>query len=275
LIDQNDKLKNLYIKIINEYNSSSLAKEEGFVHNFSDDKLNEIKICAKYLQESSSIFLDIGTGSGIAPRLFSYLGYKSITLDNPISGGNALKNISEFPVEVISCDILSQPIPLNDGSIDCILFADVIEHLLHSPRTPIIEFLRILKPGGVVVATTPNSMRISVRLKVLLGFSNWPSLKDFYFEGYHGGHHHEYTKEEFIYAFEQAGFYVSKFELSGTSALVQVPSLRDLQTKSRAGKNSSNKSHPLVTIAKLPIFLLEKLFPSLRPQMLLIAIKPS
>jgi len=274
LIDQADKLKILYTNIVGAYNASFLAKEEGFVHHFSDDKLNEIKICANYLEDTNSIFLDIGTGSGIAPRLFSSLGYRTITLDNPISGGNALKNISQFPVEIISCDILSQSIPLNDGSIDCILFADVIEHLLHSPRFPLQEFLRILKPGGAVIATTPNSMRISVRLKVLLGFSNWPSIQDFYFEGYHGGHHHEYTKDEFIFAFEQVGFNVSKFELSGTAASVQVPSLRDLQTKSRAGKNSSNKSHPLVTMAKLPIFLLEKLFSTLRPQMLLVAIKP-
>lgn len=274
MIDKAVELKNLYTKIISEYNTSLMAKEEGFVHHYSDDKLNEIKICANYLKETNSIFLDIGTGSGIAPRLFSSLGYRTITLDNPISGGNALKNISQFPVEIISCDILGQSIPLNDGSIDCILFADVIEHLLHSPRFPLQEFLRILKPGGAVIATTPNSMRISVRLKVLLGFSNWPSLQDFYFESYHGGHHHEYTKDEFIFAFEQSGFHVTKFELSGTAASVQVPSLKDLQTKSRAGKNSSNKSHPLVTMAKLPIFLLEKLFPTLRPQMLLVAIKP-
>lgn len=270
-----ENLKQLYKDTIDEYNSSFMAIDEGFVHNYSEDKLNEIKICSDYLKSYNSIFLDVGTGSGIAPRLFSSLGYKTITLDNPISGGNALKNLSQVTVETISCDILSQSIPLDNNSIDCILFADVIEHLLHSPRTPLLEFLRILKPGGAVIATTPNSMRISVRLKVLLGFSNWPSIQDFYFENYHGGHHHEYTKDEFIFVFEKIGFRISKFELSGTASSVNVPSLKDLQTKSRAGKNSSNTTHPLVSIAKLPIIFLEKLFPILRPQMLLVAIKPS
>jgi hypothetical protein len=34
-------------------------------------------------------------------------------------------------------------------------------------------------PNGFCVATTPNALRVSARIRLALGYSNWPKLTDF------------------------------------------------------------------------------------------------
>ena len=99
--------------------------------------------------------MDIGTGMGIAPRFAKKLGAKVTTLDSyEASGSDAIENIKNEGIETLFIDILKDKLPFNDNSIDIIFFGDVIEHLLHSPKRVLLEFNRILKPGGVCIAST-------------------------------------------------------------------------------------------------------------------------
>jgi SAM-dependent methyltransferase len=45
-------------------------------------------------------------------------------------------------------------LPFQDGSVDCVVFLEVLEHLEH-PRQAIGEIARILKPGGRVLLSMP------------------------------------------------------------------------------------------------------------------------
>lgn len=261
-----------YRAVIDDYNTTPLAAERGWTIAPSAPKLHEIAECYAALAAPDAVFLDIGTGRAIAPRLFKSLGYRVVTVDNPQSGSPfPLENAALAGIETHACDILAEPLPLADASVDCILFADVIEHLLHSPKPALAEFLRVLKPGGVVVATTPNAVRLSVRLRVLLGISNWPNLRAYFDAPYHRGHHHEYTAAEFRYAFERSGFAVDKLVFEGTVAGVDVAALEELQPQQI--KRKPGRSHPLVRLAKAPVVLLERLVPRFRPVMLLVARK--
>jgi SAM-dependent methyltransferase len=268
-----DEMRALYAETIKEYNVSPLAVEENYVAIPTEEKFAEITECVKYLPSRHSTFLDVGTGMGIAPRFFQKLGCQTVTIDNPVTGGNGLRNAMAAGIKSIPCDIMNSALPLADDSIDCILFADVIEHLLHSPKFPLNEFRRVLRPGGVCVATTPNAMRLSVRLRVLLGYSNWPYIGDFFDSPYHGGHHHEYTIAEFNSVFERSNFEVINFVLGGSVASVNITSLAELQSRCRAGAAAATRTHPLISIAKIPIYLLERVFPPFRPQMLLVGRK--
>lgn len=49
----------------------------------------------------------------------------------------------------------AEAIPLADSSVENVLVCEVIEHLL-SPRQCLTEIHRILKPGGVVIGSTPR-----------------------------------------------------------------------------------------------------------------------
>lgn len=265
-----NEIRKIYADVIAEYNTTPLSVNEGFVYKPNEIKLNEIIACAQAMPSNGATLLDVGTGMGVAPRVFKKLGCRTITLDNPQTGGSAAQNAALAGIETISCDLMSQRIELPDQSVDCVLFADVIEHFIHSPKRAIDEFFRVLKPDGICVATTPNALRISARIRLALGYSNWPNLEEFYYSEFHNGHHHEYTPGEFKFAFTRGGFRIVRFVLDGTVADVEIPSFRDLQSKSRGRDRGT---HPLISLAKLPIYILERLVPNFRPSMLLVAEK--
>jgi 2-polyprenyl-3-methyl-5-hydroxy-6-metoxy-1,4-benzoquinol methylase len=49
---------------------------------------------------------------------------------------------------------------LPDESVDCVTFQEVIEHL-EGPAVAVKEINRVLRPGGVLVVTTPNAYALS------------------------------------------------------------------------------------------------------------------
>jgi 2-polyprenyl-3-methyl-5-hydroxy-6-metoxy-1,4-benzoquinol methylase len=93
--------------------------------------------------------------------------------------------------------------------VDCIFFLEVIEHVHQSP-VDILKSLRgLLKPGGLLILSTPNMMCFANRVamlfnKKLKSFTYPPfSLKD----GAHGfGHDRIYMPVELRDYFEESGF---------------------------------------------------------------------
>jgi SAM-dependent methyltransferase len=179
-----------------------------------------------------------------------------------------MNNAALAGVETLACDVTTTPLPIADASVDCILFADVIEHFAHSPRFALQDFHRVLKPGGVCVATTPNAVRLPVRLKMLLGYSNWPPITEYFDETFHAGHHHEYTPAEFRDVFERAGFSVAEFKLFGNTGEVDKNSF---DPATGASTSVSRGGNPLVGIGKRSLGMVEKFVPTLRRDMLLVA----
>ncbi len=62
---------------------------------------------------------------------------------------------------------LRHPLPYDDASFDVLLLVEVIEHL-ENHRLALTELTRILKPGGILILTTPNIMRLNSRLHFFL-----------------------------------------------------------------------------------------------------------
>ncbi len=62
---------------------------------------------------------------------------------------------------------LLKGLPYPAESFDVVLLVEVIEHL-ENHRAAIGELARVLKPGGLLVLTTPNIMRLKSRLHFLL-----------------------------------------------------------------------------------------------------------
>jgi len=61
---------------------------------------------------------------------------------------------------------LMKGLPYPSESFDVVLLVEVIEHL-ENHRAAISELGRVLKPGGILILTTPNIMRIKSRLHFL------------------------------------------------------------------------------------------------------------
>ena len=62
---------------------------------------------------------------------------------------------------------LRERLPYDDASFDVVLLIEVIEHL-SDHQAALGELARILKPGGSLILTTPNVMRLNSRVHFML-----------------------------------------------------------------------------------------------------------
>jgi SAM-dependent methyltransferase len=94
--------------------------------------------------------LEIGCGSGVALARLVALGWQGVGLD---FDAGAVALAAARGLDVRAGAIEAQRFP--DGSFDAVACAHVLEHLPDPLRT-LTEACRVLKPGGVFVAYTPN-----------------------------------------------------------------------------------------------------------------------
>ncbi|HKC64331.1 MAG TPA: glycosyltransferase [Pyrinomonadaceae bacterium] len=95
--------------------------------------------------------------------------------------------------------------PYNDSFFDVVLFCEIIEHLLYDPVHALTEIKRILKPGGVLVLTTPNVARLDNVRKIIAGENVYDPYSGY---GPYGRHNREYTQEDLFNLLTANGFEV-------------------------------------------------------------------
>jgi len=111
--------------------------------------------------------LDIGSGNGSLIRLVQrHFQVESRACDYT----SGLMEIPGQAVEV--ADLNHQPLPYGDDSFDLVTFTEVVEHL-ENHHDVCREIRRVLRPGGLLIVTTPNILNLKSRLRFLFfGFWN-------------------------------------------------------------------------------------------------------
>ena len=98
-------------------------------------------------------FVDVGCGTGrlrtfLGDMIESYVGVDAIQYEGLTSG-----------IAFMRADLNRDPIPVPDHSADVAISIETIEHL-ENPRAFVRELVRIVKPGGWIVVTTPNQRSV-------------------------------------------------------------------------------------------------------------------
>jgi SAM-dependent methyltransferase len=93
--------------------------------------------------------------------------------------------------------------PYESGSFDVVLFCELLEHLLMDPVATLRQIHRVLKPGGVLVLTTPNVARLDNVLAMVGGANIYDPYSGF---GPYGRHNREYIRHELHRLLDFAGF---------------------------------------------------------------------
>lgn len=116
--------------------------------------------------------LDVGCGAGnsyarpVAERVASYQGVDASATAVELARSAGLD-------ATVIDDAASLPFP--DDDFDLAICIEVFEHLFE-PHCAAAEIRRVLRPGGRLVASTPNSLYWRLRLDLLLG--RWNPLGD-------------------------------------------------------------------------------------------------
>ena len=108
--------------------------------------------------------LDVGCGPGYLGDILARAGYEVTGIERSGCTGPG-----SFPasVRLIEADLESGLPPLTER-FDYIVCADILEHL-RDPLSLLQQLRNVLAPGGVLIASLPNSGNIWFRLNVLLG----------------------------------------------------------------------------------------------------------
>lgn len=94
--------------------------------------------------------LEIGTGSGYGVEVVAPRARRFVTIDKHRPVG------VEFPCGVEFRQATVPPLPFEDGTFDCVISFQVIEHIVDDAAL-VREVARVLRPGGRFVLTTPNA----------------------------------------------------------------------------------------------------------------------
>lgn len=140
---------------------------------------------------SNAIVCDIGCGDG--KLLFS--------IKNKIREGIGIdKKIKEGKYDnllFIKQDIDGYKLEINSEYVDVVLLLAVLEHL-RNPKNTLKEIYRILKPGGILILTTPSPWsKIPLELMASISILNKNQIYD---------HKHYYSKNELIELLKNVGF---------------------------------------------------------------------
>lgn len=134
-----------------------------------EDNPNSIKFYVKkYLLENAAAFknkkvVDFPAGNGITSRILKEIGAEPLPFD---------LFPEYFEIEGIACirANISTGLPLKDEAADGLICQEGIEHF-SDQFGAFKEFNRVMKPGGILLITTPNYSNIRSKISYLLSES--------------------------------------------------------------------------------------------------------
>ena len=165
-------------------------------------------------------------------------------LDAPCGEGHLAASLREAGHRVVAGDLMPQRmaqagiptlgldlnacLPFRDATFDTVVAVEGIEHL-ENPYLPAREFFRVLRPGGLLILSTPNTLNLRSRMKFLA----WGTL--FWFDEWtyrRGFHVNAIPMYELRHILTEAGFAVDGVRVNrrplgmGAAAALVGPLLR-------------------------------------------------
>lgn len=139
------------------------------IHPLSHHTTNEavFRLAVPHLQLGSQV-LDLGAGHGFFSRMVGEFIQQSLEVDpgalltacDPVPGN--------FHYGGIVCDPMPDDgrLPYVDGRFDVVCSIEVVEHV-EDQFEFCREIMRVLKPGGVAILSSPNVLNLNSRLRIL------------------------------------------------------------------------------------------------------------
>lgn len=192
--------------------------------------------------------LDVGAAPLVTTAALKASGFEVCAID--LDPSRFAGVIDDLGLDVRRCDIETEAMPVQDASMDAVVFNELFEHLRIDPIFTLSEVYRVLKPGGILLLSTPN-------LRSLRGIRNLV-FRD---QGHavSGGVYRQYEK---LRSLGHMG-HVREYTVTETGDFLQRTGFELDAIVYRGGHG------------KGPVGFLERLAPSLRPFFSAVARRPA
>lgn len=193
-----------------QLSKSIQARLENLLFSVGDMSLKRRarKIIEEINPQTEEKIVDLGSGTGYYLFILSNLGVKLYLtgFDFDERALNEAKELlSDKKINFIIGDL--HKMPFKNNSFDKAISSEVLEHLKNDVLA-LKEIYRILKPGGILVVSTP-----SINYPFFWDPINWilqhflnTHIKKGFFSGLWSGHIRLYKKEDLVNKFKKSGF---------------------------------------------------------------------
>lgn len=116
------------------------------------------------LPKTEGSILDVGCGKAWVAELCCPKNYKVVSMD--ISLTNVAKALTKYPFanhSAVVADVFN--LPFKENSFDYIIASEIIEHVV-DPAKFVENLMKVLKPGGLLLITTPYKEKLEHSLCV-------------------------------------------------------------------------------------------------------------
>lgn len=207
------------VRDLSPENPDLQALHQGYVENHIARISFDLSLVRQFA-EPENLILEYGSVPLLLTAALSKASYDIIGID--IAPERYRSSIQRAGLSVVRCDVECDPLPFESNAFDLITFFELFEHLRINPIHTIAEAIRVLKPGGVLLLSTPNLKSLGGIENYLIHGRAYSCCGDIY-EEYrkldrlgHMGHVREYTTVEVREFFEKMGMNVKKIVYRGT-----------------------------------------------------------
>ena len=135
----------------------------------------------RHLTGRRETIVDLGCHSGFFLRLSASLEFKRFIGVDFFQLPADRSFLTELPgAEFLKANLNTDRfLQLEDGGADCVVATEVFEHLYHHPVAFLQECMRVLRPGGLLLLTTPNPATLANAVRLLRNRSTSWGAVDF------------------------------------------------------------------------------------------------
>lgn len=228
--------------MLDEYRDNSWMISEHWPLNEPHVRLMIADVMKQYPVEQDVNVLDVGCFNGYISLLFSELGYRVTGSDIcELEDRKAIFERSKINYYQSNLNDLQPFSRIQSNTFEVVIIAQVIEHILNHPLGLVRSLASIMKPGGLMILTTPNPTTVMAGVRILRGRSLLWGTNEFIDEPKIDGqevisksdiHYREYTRDELHHMLRQAGLRVER------SLYLSLGNSRSQSTLKRAVKNN-------------------------------------
>ncbi|MGI8919168.1 MAG: glycosyltransferase, partial [Pyrinomonadaceae bacterium] len=195
---------------------TSIQVEDGpeeELENYANDDFKRFIYTLGLVPEKSDLtILELGANPYFTTTLLQKFRQPQLHLANFFSAGSESEGSQRVTIhqtgEVINFsyehfNVEEDKFPYADEMFDVVLFCEILEHLLQDPVQALAEIRRVLKPGGTLIVTTPNVVRLENVRKMIAGENIYDPYSGY---GPYGRHNREYTQQDLFSLLTLNGF---------------------------------------------------------------------